>query len=524
MSYYCNRDCHYCYAKGMSEEYIGNLSLEDYTALLDWLGENGINHFDFIGGEPSLHPRIGEFVRLAKKRKFRFGMFTNALFPKKTFKDLKDLDFFVVNYNHRGSYRKDEWEKLNRNIKLLSSSKASIDVACNVSSEIVSIDHILDLKNKKKIKINRVQMHLISPNALKNNDYIQEKQLIKEKKKMISFIDKLEKNGIKVKVTRPIPKCIFTEKELKKLGDKVYFSCSTGQSIVLVNPDLTVFPCTSVFFKGPKITKFLDISDYQNYYKDVLDKCRRDNPRYAKCLTCKDFIVKCQGGCINDGLKPFKVFSEDKYVINSQVPLGDFENGVKKSIKKLEKYFGKLSQKIVIYLLSNREEFDHYLGKNNWPDWVKGISMGKKGKRLNYFHIGNSTNRLDHELAHLFIDDKNVNNPPFWVKEGICEYMYSSNDDKKLKQLLTKNSLFDFKKMNSVYCSDILKINNTRPDNNIAYKQVQSFLSFLTVTFGWETVLKFLIEPSDDFYKHFKELTNNDFSQVEKKWRKHLAI
>jgi len=72
----CNYRCRFCFATYRDIE--GQLPLADAKALLLALREAGADKLNFAGGEPTLHPHIGELVAEAKRLGFVTTLITNG--------------------------------------------------------------------------------------------------------------------------------------------------------------------------------------------------------------------------------------------------------------------------------------------------------------------------------------------------------------------------------------------------------------------------------------------------------------
>jgi MoaA/NifB/PqqE/SkfB family radical SAM enzyme len=76
----CNLLCVHCYAEsGPHGELYGNMTYEDWTRVINEAAELGCRTIQFIGGEPTMHPRLSDLVDHANHRRFAFiEVFTNA--------------------------------------------------------------------------------------------------------------------------------------------------------------------------------------------------------------------------------------------------------------------------------------------------------------------------------------------------------------------------------------------------------------------------------------------------------------
>ena len=72
----CNYRCRFCFATYRDIE--GQLALPEARALLQLLREAGCKKLNFAGGEPTLHPRIGELVAEAKRLELVTTLITNG--------------------------------------------------------------------------------------------------------------------------------------------------------------------------------------------------------------------------------------------------------------------------------------------------------------------------------------------------------------------------------------------------------------------------------------------------------------
>jgi MoaA/NifB/PqqE/SkfB family radical SAM enzyme len=76
----CNLFCTHCYAEsGPQGELCGDMAYGDWTRVLDEAAGLGCRSVQFIGGEPTMHPRLDDLVDHANHRGFEFiEVFTNA--------------------------------------------------------------------------------------------------------------------------------------------------------------------------------------------------------------------------------------------------------------------------------------------------------------------------------------------------------------------------------------------------------------------------------------------------------------
>lgn len=121
--------------------------------------------------------------------------------------------------------------------------------------------------------------------------------------------------------------CLFPAQDYRRLTKDFPFICYTRcplgargdySATVVVNPDLSIFPCVSVFLKGPNILSFKNKKEISDFYKQNIKKMLTQ-PLMESCLTCDkrgNFMYNldrgektdlkscfkhslCQGGCLS---------------------------------------------------------------------------------------------------------------------------------------------------------------------------------------------------------------------------------
>ena len=92
ITYRCNGRCSYCdFWKKKQFKETQDCDFGDVARNLPQLKKNGIRFIDFTGGEPLLHPRLPEMLKLAKKLRFYTSVTTNCLLYPQQAKELMGL-------------------------------------------------------------------------------------------------------------------------------------------------------------------------------------------------------------------------------------------------------------------------------------------------------------------------------------------------------------------------------------------------------------------------------------------------
>jgi MoaA/NifB/PqqE/SkfB family radical SAM enzyme len=76
----CNLTCTHCYADSSPQgDLYGDMSYADWVRVLDEAAEQGCRQVQFIGGEPTMHPRLHDLVDHANHRHYELiEVYTNA--------------------------------------------------------------------------------------------------------------------------------------------------------------------------------------------------------------------------------------------------------------------------------------------------------------------------------------------------------------------------------------------------------------------------------------------------------------
>jgi len=76
----CNLYCTHCYAdSGPEGDLYGSMTYNDWTGVLDEAADLGCRSLQFIGGEPTMHPRLPDLINHANQQGFGFiEVYTNA--------------------------------------------------------------------------------------------------------------------------------------------------------------------------------------------------------------------------------------------------------------------------------------------------------------------------------------------------------------------------------------------------------------------------------------------------------------
>lgn len=75
----CQEECGHCYAESGPNGTHGAMASEDWKSIIDQLAERGTGMVQFIGGEPTLHPGLPEYIEHALDKGMVVEVYTNMV-------------------------------------------------------------------------------------------------------------------------------------------------------------------------------------------------------------------------------------------------------------------------------------------------------------------------------------------------------------------------------------------------------------------------------------------------------------
>jgi len=296
----CNLRCLHCY---MGDAGNVNMDKNNFKKLLNKLIKLGASKITFLGGEPTLHPFLPEFIEIAKQMGVGYvrldtnGEFDSKLLNDAAFKKLSDISFSLDGVDaktHAKIRSVKNYNSIIKNIKKAVALKYKVRVTMTANSynfrQIEKVAAKLD-----KMGVSSLNVHLISANGrAKDNGIL----LVREEDWMDYYnnvLPRLRKYKIKVK----IPKRFIKKDESQDYG----ITCESAKaSRLLMTADFKIFACPLLLDTGKNFAffengKFHYIKDYKKHsfeYSDMQGPAcpilMKDN--FIK-FTNKDIIPLC---------------------------------------------------------------------------------------------------------------------------------------------------------------------------------------------------------------------------------------
>lgn len=304
------------------------MSLKDLDKVINWLKKSNVKFVQILGGEPTLHPEILNFVRRIIDNNVTISsILTNGLGDAELYKKIVEMTKtnWLVNVNSPASYGKDDWELLKRNLETLkwNNENLAIDnrnfdirnwpplslrLAITLYEKGQDFSYIIDLA--KKYNCSLIRYDISRPSSDKSNVFIDFEHLIEIKTTWINFVKECVRQEIRPGIDCAAPLCIFTQEELRFL---LLFDLNFKGTCVPhldVMPDLSVEYCASMRGILPSY-KIENMSVADIFNRHLIDVREYQNHLLPRCNNCYNFIEKlCQGYCLR-----FKVDSQknDKF-------------------------------------------------------------------------------------------------------------------------------------------------------------------------------------------------------------------
>jgi MoaA/NifB/PqqE/SkfB family radical SAM enzyme len=292
LTYRCSLKCNFCFIKGLENEFKQDMTPESFNLVLSWIKKSRIKTFVLSGGEPTEYAYFKEAMKLIAAHKLQVIIATNNLYPA-SMPDIlpkKNIRFILLNYNKEG-YTEEQGIRFKDNLKRLNKIGFRLGLQLNIWRNSYD-QEIIELARKY-----RSEIHLtLSCPGYSGNVCVQPGELGNFSKTVVDFIRECKVNRVKTIFSRPIIPCIFGKEDLEILKPSaVRYMCNT---IPVVNPDLSVFACLTIFKKFSSLFGFKDLNMLRKTVDPYSDSLRRI-PLFDDCLRCELFQRdRCQGGCL----------------------------------------------------------------------------------------------------------------------------------------------------------------------------------------------------------------------------------
>jgi radical SAM protein with 4Fe4S-binding SPASM domain len=290
--------CEYCYVKEQKRNFPLDMAPQDFNNIIIWFKAIGVDEIIFLGGEPILHPKFSEFLKVIKNNTISARLFTNGTYNSATAnlisanKYVETLFFhYDENYLKRSAQSK---ESFFRNLKQASESNKRIWLRWNIDKPDIDSSELITLARQYSANIG---YSISVPTPCSN--MIPVSEVHKYSDNLMHLVELASTNGIRLEPARAIPLCAFSEQQLKflKKQGNLQGNCIAINDIT-INTDLSLQLCSVTHpISASRVTGVEDLKRKIEFLKKEEVKLR-SVPVISECNKCKLFKDKeCQGGC-----------------------------------------------------------------------------------------------------------------------------------------------------------------------------------------------------------------------------------
>lgn len=314
----CVRRCPYCFAKQYmdGEKDKTAISFENVKYIADFLEKSGENRVSLLGGEPLIHPHVGEIIKYFLDRKFGVTVFTSGIIPSSLYNSFADEIesigneereklWFIVNVNEPRFSNKKEVEKVH---KFLEDFGSLSSLSFNIYRLDYNLDFLIDYIQNFGLR-RRVRFGIANPIPNAKNHYIKPEDFVNIKPVLMESLGRMHGLGISVHLDCGFPMCMFTNEEIGKLykynRGALFFDCNPT---IDIGPDLSCWACFPLSNINRKSLKdFSNMEETYEYFKEVMLRYRKDvKGIYLACDNCDSYYNNtCSGGCLAHTLNGF---------------------------------------------------------------------------------------------------------------------------------------------------------------------------------------------------------------------------
>ena len=311
---YCNMNCKHCRAANETKR---NMSLEQIEKILKIINKVRDDDFRLIlsGGEPFLHPKILEILKLIKKYNIESVVITTnaSLVDDKILKAMNDLKFKFLciqvsldsldeethdNFRrYKGAYQKciETLNKIQNYDNIYSSIRMTL-----TKETINEIEKMIDFSIQHHVKILGIGSVIPFGNA-------KSKVLCLTPQQKKDFLEKLavehKKYNDKIDITTEDPLKFLVNgspwqytDNTSEVDDSFFGGCTAGITTFNVSSDGDITPCAMIEEKILNINNYGSIDDILNSYSNSLLIKKLFSRKFSgKCGNCKNKRI-C-GGC-----------------------------------------------------------------------------------------------------------------------------------------------------------------------------------------------------------------------------------
>jgi len=309
---YCNLRCSYCFAREKIKRQMKEVSLKNVLKYITFLKESNIDECCFCGGEPTLHSRFAQIVKLSLESNMGIALFTNGTWSPQVTGTLAKIPRtklgILLNVNRPSYYNRHIWRILNNNLDFLKDyyeGQDGLRLSLNIFEKDFEYEYILDLAKRYNVKV--IRFATCVPIFGGENKFIHFEDRKNFGSSIIEFVRAAKEANIFTRPDCGLVPCTFTSEQIAELIENNNLSEEENVDsfrricvpVIDIGTDLMVWRCfpTSGIIKI-HLSYFNNFQEIRQYFDKVYENCLSIFPS-QECYLCNWAITKqCRGGCL----------------------------------------------------------------------------------------------------------------------------------------------------------------------------------------------------------------------------------
>ncbi len=278
------------------------MSWENLIYIADFLWEGGERQISLLGGEPTLHPEVADFVRYLIDRDFAVTVFSNGLLARRRLEEFARLvgalppGRFNIVCNLNDPQQVPSSDSESRKLHdFLDQMGPWVTPGFNIYRLDFSLDFIFGLVLRYGMR-RHLRLGLTHPILSGGNSHIRPQDMRQVAERLYAHRVQFDAYRVSPGLDCGFPMCKFTDEELgwlHRLPGAIKFSCSAAVDIA---PDMSVYNCFPLAgYKRKSLYEFNSKAQLDNHFAElrgaiksevagIFDEC--DGCRYQEDALC----------------------------------------------------------------------------------------------------------------------------------------------------------------------------------------------------------------------------------------------
>jgi hypothetical protein len=314
----CSRSCDYCYIFEAERLQGEELDWNRLIDAIDWAESMGAKRVSFTGGEPTEYSRFQELLQELHQRGLRTYLNTHGLLSDAAMTALQSpaVSRVGIHLSPQRSYTRNQLDHLGACARALTYGGTDVFIRFTQrDSDHADTPWLVEFTGR--LSIRHINFAYAFPNLGRSNQYLALSHLVLAKKGLFSLLTAASERGIRVRIAKPLPLCLFTRKEYAKFQRQhdLPATCTIHEDQCLHNlvVDTTgrVLPCVGLPVPGPTLEdRDLDSirAHCQVHIRNALAQLQ------VNCLGCALLSLGvCQRACLAHGVGSWNGPQEKAY-------------------------------------------------------------------------------------------------------------------------------------------------------------------------------------------------------------------